>query len=761
MTGHGRQRWHPFHLCMLLGLVTIAPLGLAQNAGGHANLLRAVPEPNAVLQQPPTRVILWFSERIAPDFSALQVLDAQGTRMDNTDTAVDPAEATALAVTLPPVPPGLYTVAWKNVSMVDGHRVRGSFVFAVGAPLPRGSVPMAAPPLFQSARAPVLRGLVLLSALTVVGGLGFVLLVSRALLAGRTPGDPVRRVGTHVVAHAVHHIRMALGVVGVASIAQLLDHTAVAADLPVSQVLGHPLTAVLMGTDWGYCWLGRMGVLFIMVAVLGIPLRPGPPADEVGRARSPRVLWATVLSGGLLLTLSLTSHGAATLEIRAAAVCADYLHVLAAALWGGGLFHFALSLWQDLGAAPPEVRRGALAALVPRFSLLASCCVSTVLLTGGYNAWAQVLVRPALTTPYGVTLLVKLGLVLPLLGLGALNLLWVRPRLARADTAGQWLRRLVTVEALLVVVILAAVGILTSLEPARQVVAQGGNIFERPVTVQDTVEGLHIRLTVTPGRVGSNRVVVALSDRRGLPIRNASQVELRLGALDADIGELTASAAAHGDGTYVLDDALLSLVGQWQIHLVVRRPDAFDARTAWRVAVTVGEAGVSAALTPTHALGTLLWGGALLGLGGLFVAIGLPLRGRDTATGRLVMGSGGACVGAALVFLGTLQSAGTGVRSPGRHPLPPTTASVEVGQRLYAQQCASCHGPSGRGNGPLAAGLRPPPADLVMHVPHHADQDLFETIHDGIAGTAMAPFGGHMTEEEIWHTVNYLKTLGP
>jgi hypothetical protein len=94
------------------------------------------------------------------------------------------------------------------------------------------------------------------------------------------------------------------------------------------------------------------------------------------------------------------------------------------------------------------------------------------------------------------------------------------------------------------------------------------------LTLQDTVEGVHITLTVTPGRVGPNSMVVALTDRRGAPVRNASQVELRLNALEADLGELTAYASARGDGTYILDDALLSLVGQWQVQLVVRRPDA-------------------------------------------------------------------------------------------------------------------------------------------------------------------------------------------
>jgi mono/diheme cytochrome c family protein len=308
-------------------------------------------------------------------------------------------------------------------------------------------------------------------------------------------------------------------------------------------------------------------------------------------------------------------------------------------------------------------------------------------------------------------------------------------------------------------VILAAVGVLTSLEPARQVVAQGGDLSARPLTVQDTVEGLHITLTLTPGRVGRNRVVVTLRDRRGTPVRNAAQVELRVEALDADLGAQTALAAAHGDGTYVLDDALLSLAGPWQIQLVVRRPDAFDALTAFHVAMTANGAHAPAALAPTHRLGTLLWGGTLLVLGGLFVVTGLPLRRRVAATGGLVMGAGGACVGAAVVFLGTLQWAETGARAPRRNPFPLTAASIAAGQRLYAQRCVPCHGPAGRGDGPLAPGLRPPPADLVQHVPLHADADLFASIHDGITGTAMAPFGGQMTAEEIWHLIHYLKTL--
>src|SRR4029453_10641452 len=102
---------------------------------------------------------------------------------------------------------------------------------------------------------------------------------------------------------------------------QLLDHTAVAADRPILQVLGHPLAVVLTGTDWGYCWLARGGLLLLIAVVLGGPSARGPATDDVRGTRSPRLLWAMVLSGALLLPLSLTSHGAATLEIRTAAVC--------------------------------------------------------------------------------------------------------------------------------------------------------------------------------------------------------------------------------------------------------------------------------------------------------------------------------------------------------------------------------------------------------------------------------------------------------
>ncbi|MBT97763.1 MAG: cytochrome C, partial [Dehalococcoidia bacterium] len=63
------------------------------------------------------------------------------------------------------------------------------------------------------------------------------------------------------------------------------------------------------------------------------------------------------------------------------------------------------------------------------------------------------------------------------------------------------------------------------------------------------------------------------------------------------------------------------------------------------------------------------------------------------------------------------------------------------------------------GDGPGSVGLEPPPADLLVHVPLHPDPDLFGIISDGVAGSAMVPFGDVLTEDEIWHLINYLQTL--
>lgn len=63
------------------------------------------------------------------------------------------------------------------------------------------------------------------------------------------------------------------------------------------------------------------------------------------------------------------------------------------------------------------------------------------------------------------------------------------------------------------------------------------------------------------------------------------------------------------------------------------------------------------------------------------------------------------------------------------------TGSEPRGMELYAQNCASCHGPKGRGDGPGAVGLHPPPANLAEHY-YRLDRLSF-ALSNGIDGAAM------------------------
>jgi copper transport protein len=139
---------------------------------------------------------------------------------------------------------------------------------------------------------------------------------------------------------------------------------------------------------------------------------------------------------------------------------------------------------------------------IPRFSTLAIASVLVLALTGFYASWLEIGNLTALTeTSYGRTLLVKLGLLVPLLLLGAVNLRIIGPRLQRNARIGTQFGRTVTAEAVLAIAILVVVGVLTGLPTAREVLA--AQVGQSSFHVFD--QGVHATVRVAPGAVGFNR----------------------------------------------------------------------------------------------------------------------------------------------------------------------------------------------------------------------------------------------------------------
>ncbi|MCW8907400.1 MAG: cytochrome c [Sedimenticola sp.] len=97
---------------------------------------------------------------------------------------------------------------------------------------------------------------------------------------------------------------------------------------------------------------------------------------------------------------------------------------------------------------------------------------------------------------------------------------------------------------------------------------------------------------------------------------------------------------------------------------------------------------------------------------------------------------------------------------------PPDPASVAAGERLYSQHCVACHGERGAGEAPIPPTIRAPgylaamPLDETSHAWHHSDEQLVETIMEGLRRTdRMPPRKGLLSQAEARQLVAYIKSL--
>ena len=93
--------------------------------------------------------------------------------------------------------------------------------------------------------------------------------------------------------------------------------------------------------------------------------------------------------------------------------------------------------------------------------------------------------------------------------------------------------------------------------------------------------------------------------------------------------------------------------------------------------------------------------------------------------------------------------------------IPPQSPSLARGAEIYQANCAGCHGSVGRGDGPQAAGLDPPPANLAdgAALRDVSPLDYYRRISIGTAGTAMPAFEGRLPAEDRWAVALFASVL--
>ena len=146
-------------------------------------------------------------------------------------------------------------------------------------------------------------------------------------------------------------------------------------------------------------------------------------------------------------------------------------------------------------------------------------------------------------------------------------------------------------------------------------------------------------------------------------------------------------------------------------------------------------------------------------------AVSHPVRRR----GRFVTGPAAARFALAGALLATAAAAGAQEHpaAPQEHadaqalenPVEATRASLATGRQRYVFLCRQCHGNRGRGDGDMshAGGT---PSDFTDDVWQHgaSDGEIFTVIRDGVSAD-MQGYGNQLRDEDIWHLVNYVKSL--
>jgi mono/diheme cytochrome c family protein len=136
------------------------------------------------------------------------------------------------------------------------------------------------------------------------------------------------------------------------------------------------------------------------------------------------------------------------------------------------------------------------------------------------------------------------------------------------------------------------------------------------------------------------------------------------------------------------------------------------------------------------------------------------------------------CIAAALVFVLLLSACGGSETSdvPADRPEPPeefaelknplegVDTALNAGKETYNVNCASCHGDTGLGDGPIGSSLNPEPGNLAEDQKTMSDGYLYWRIADGGImepfNSAMPSWKGVMSGDQIWEVVTYIRSLG-
>ena len=475
--------------------------------------------------------------------------------------------------------------------------------------------------------------------------------------------------------------------------------------------------------------------------------------------------YAGMLISGLaiLWTHSETAHTAAVPGLLPSV--SNFIHLLAAVVWGGGLLVFLFLPWSSLKTHINQ-NGPRFWMVVHRFSNLAIILFGIVFLTGAVLTVVHVHGKAAMdSTLYGLTLKLKIVMAAVLLGTLFLNLLKFVPAL-KPGSEGPGDQKLLlsvarfriiaNIEALVITGLLLVSGVLSTYEPPDTAP------FLNPQSWTMTTGNIPVRVEMQPvtGSTTSARFEIFLPDTQ--EVSSGIRVVFNLLLLDSDLGFHEIDAVQVSPNSY-LGEASFPLPGDWRLEVIIEglnntpvtgvhdlaipsQPLIDDLRTY----ISLPAIAYTSSNMITFVVGFLL---ALM-----FGWLLWQSRLGKFPAWITIAGLSGSALGFYMML--NIALVKTYPSTFWKNPEPYTAEVIGAGKHDYIAKCAECHGETGGGDGPWAKELRGSiPALSSPHLDIHTDGEIYWWITHGIPLLDMPPLGDELIDSQRWSIINYVRSL--
>lgn len=566
---HRSRRWRTTVRSVSATVIVLVVVVVTSGpALAHATLIESSPYDLEQFDDPPSRIVLRFSEPVRAGRDTFRVFDADGEAV-RTGTPVQRRNDEVTARLLESEARGAFVVTWR-VTSLDAHPIQGAFTYQVGT--------SESPRSLGALERDLLAGRTASSALGVAYGIArWTLFLSLAVLVGGI----VALAGLIPVARNSRGVRVLaagawLGVL-LATIGSIVVFGPYSAGGSIGDAIKLAELDTTIGQRFGQVALVRLAILVMIAPLLVVLFRSPAP----GRPSNAWKAVAGIGVVGLALTLALAGH-ASSGDLATAAVVLDTIHVGAMGIWLGGLLVLCFVLLSHAQRVT-AIEDGS----AQRFSTVAFACVAALVTTGVLQAWRQTRSFDALvTTEYGRLLIVKVVIVIAALVVANRS----RHIARRNDDAGvpsRWLRmarrstgresssvdvdaselrsralgRSVAVESVLLMVVLGVTALLVNAPPARTAAQE---TTSSPATFTLESRRLWVDVSVTPAAVGVNTIhLTALAI--GGSLNDVTEMRATLDLPDRRIGPLELTLQRLSASHYVAPNAAIPVAGDWRL----------------------------------------------------------------------------------------------------------------------------------------------------------------------------------------------------